>query len=198
MNSDQQRWLIVGGLALAAVAIAAVLFLGGNDDEDDGIDAGTSSTTTEAETTTTSEAETTTTSEAETTTTSEAETTTTEEATTTSEAETTTSVDDGDTLTPITVEIDGEFIVFENDVECTVGPGVAGEISGTADDDTTIEILLDGEASTVAIDGASGTYDAMVTEISNDEIILTIEAEPPAMEISVAQAFCQSLEESDS
>ena len=193
MESNQKRVLLFGALALAVVVIGAVLLFSGGDGDED-VEAGDTTTTSEAEeTTTSSEAEdTTTSSEVEdTTTTTEAE-----ETTTSSEAEdTTTSSEVEDPLDPITVDLEGDIIVFDQDVECIFGPGFTGEITGTAEDETTIEVLLDDATSTVAIDGASGTYDAMVTDVSDDEIIITIEAEPPKTEILVDQAVCELLED---
>lgn len=191
MNSNS-RYLLIGLFVVAVLAVGAALLFAGDSDDDSAAD-DTSTTTTNASQTSTSEAEETTTTTAAATTTTTAETTTTEEPTTTTTGDQTTTTEAEDTLNAITVEVDDGFIVFADDIDCTVGPGVAGSIAGTAEDGTTFAAELDGAASTVAIEGPSGTYEADVTDISNDPIILTILAEPPEMEISVALAFCEEL-----
>lgn len=189
MNSNS-RPLLIGLLGAAVLVIGAVLLFGGGSDDDSATDDTTTTTGADDQTTTSVAEETTTTVEE--TSTTEAETTTTEAATTTTDEQTTTTEAE-DTLNAITVEVGGEFIVFTDDVECSVGPGVAGSIAGTATDGTTFGAELDGEASMVMMEGPSGTYNANVTSIENDPIILTILAEPPEMEISVALAFCEEL-----
>ena len=185
MTKNGRLWLI-GAIVAVVVAIGAVLlFANGSDDEPAD---GTTTIAPDDETTTTSADDETTTSTADETTTSEAN-----ETTITAEEDTTTSEpieDDEDTLNAITVEIDGEFIVFTENLECTLGPDYAGSITADADDGTTFEAVLDGTASKVAIDGPSGTYDAEVTNLSNSPTILTILAAPPEMEVSVVLGFC--------